>query len=188
MRRRRSLQASIVIVCLTLVAGCQKKTIETTPPPETQRAVETPAPTKEPAREVTESFKPEVSPESEAVVEPTIDEMNRSGVLATVYFDYDKSELSPEARSTLQKNADWMKRNPSRAVEIGGHCDERGTIEYNIALGERRAVAVRSYLTSLGVEAARLTIVSYGEERPSDPGHDESAWRQNRRAEFLIKS
>jgi peptidoglycan-associated lipoprotein len=88
----------------------------------------------------------------------------------------------------LQQNGDWLLGNPQYNIRIEGHCDERGTIEYNLALGERRASAVRDYLVSLGVDAFRIRIVSYGEEDPADPGHDEAAWARNRRGVFVIES
>jgi peptidoglycan-associated lipoprotein len=117
----------------------------------------------------------------------TAAELNAAGVLATVYFAFDSVDLSDDARATIQANADWLQANPRFGVVVEGHCDERGTIEYNIALGDRRARTVRDYLTSLGVDAGRVRVVSYGEERPQDAGHDESAWARNRRAEFVIE-
>ncbi len=106
----------------------------------------------------------------------------------TAYFDFDSFSLRADAREALKSNAQWLKDNPSAKVQIEGHCDERGTTEYNLALGEKRANAVREYLKRLGVSSGRLTVISYGEERPSDPGHDESAWSQNRRATFIVLS
>jgi len=99
-----------------------------------------------------------------------------------VFFATDKSDLSAEARATLQKQAVWLRRYSTVTVTIEGHCDERGTREYNLALGERRANAVREYLRNLGVDAARMKTISYGKERPVALGSNEDAWRQNRRA------
>lgn len=111
-----------------------------------------------------------------------------SGRLRTVYFDYDRSELREDARMTLQQNAqvlnEVLPQAPGLIVQIAGHCDERGTAEYNLALGERRALSVRDYLVSLGVPANRLITISYGEEMPAVEGSNEAAWAQNRRAEF----
>jgi peptidoglycan-associated lipoprotein len=101
-----------------------------------------------------------------------------------VFFDYDDYNLSAEARSVLSGNAAQMKELSSMSYTIEGHCDERGTTEYNLALGQRRADAAKSYLVNLGIEASRLNTISYGEERPFESGHDESAWSQNRRAHF----
>jgi peptidoglycan-associated lipoprotein len=103
-----------------------------------------------------------------------------------VFFEFDKFRLLPEARATLEQNAAWLRGRPDIRVQIEGHCDERGTIEYNLGLGERRATSVRNYLTSLGVDSDRLFTISYGEERPVAMGHNEGAWAQNRRAEFKI--
>jgi peptidoglycan-associated lipoprotein len=179
------LAALLPLALLVVATSCKKAepvTTPTTPPPAEAPAPPTPAP--EPPKEVTEPFKPEPPVTREVV--PSIDEINRSGVLKTVYFGYDSSELDAAAIAALQSNADWLKKNPKFVVEIGGHCDERGTIEYNIALGNRRADSVRTYLGSLGVNAAQLTVVSYGEEKPVDPGHGEDAWARNRRAEFVV--
>lgn len=114
------------------------------------------------------------------------EELNRAGVLKTVYFDYDQSAIRDDQRAILEANAAWLKANPSRVVEISGHCDERGSTEYNLALGDRRARSVLDYLSVLGVSTSRLQVVSYGEERPELPGSGDEAWRRNRRAEFLI--
>jgi peptidoglycan-associated lipoprotein len=99
-----------------------------------------------------------------------------------VFFDYDSVVLSPEATGVLDQQAAWLQQYPDVIVTIEGHADERGTREYNLALGDRRANAVKNYLLALGVTPARLLTISYGEERPADPGHDDAAWSQNRRA------
>jgi peptidoglycan-associated lipoprotein len=104
-----------------------------------------------------------------------------------IYFDYDKADLKPEAQSTLEKKAKFLQTNPAYSLNIEGNCDERGTNEYNLALGERRADAANKFLNSLGIAADRITTISYGEEKPVDPGHDESAWSKNRRDEFKLK-
>jgi len=111
--------------------------------------------------------------------EPTVEEALRS-----VYFDYDSAVLREDARKTLDENINWLKANPNVRVQIEGHCDERGTEEYNLALGERRANAAKQYLIKNGIDASRLFTISYGESRPVDPGHDEGAWSKNRRAQF----
>jgi peptidoglycan-associated lipoprotein len=109
-----------------------------------------------------------------------------SSPLKDVYFDYDRYDLSADARTVLRTNADWLKSNPNARVEIEGHSDERGTNEYNLALGAKRAQSVREYLTTLGVAAGRLSTISYGEEIPVCREQDESCWRQNRRARFVV--
>jgi len=104
-----------------------------------------------------------------------------------VYFIFDSSSLSAEAQGVLREKADWLKQNPNQAIAIEGHCDERGTNEYNLALGERRAESAKAFLLDLGIEASRLPTTSYGEERPIDTGHDEGAWAKNRRAHFVLR-
>lgn len=105
--------------------------------------------------------------------------------LQTINFDYDKANLNSDARTKLQGNADWMKSNPNTRVQIEGHTDSRGSIEYNLSLGERRAQSVKSYLTSLGIPAGRLSIISYGKEKPLADGDSESDHARNRRANFV---
>src|SRR5574341_2041694 len=104
--------------------------------------------------------------------------------LRDVFFDYDRSTLTDEARRALNENASWLKGNSQARITVEGHCDERGTAEYNLALGDRRAKAVREYLVAAGIDGSRIRTISYGKERPINPGHDEAAWRVNRRAQF----
>ncbi|MCR9277624.1 MAG: peptidoglycan-associated lipoprotein Pal [Pseudomonadaceae bacterium] len=120
---------------------------------------------------------PAFSPNGDPYVPGTTRLLNR-----TFYFAYDSSVLSPDDLAMLEVHATVLRENPSRSVVIEGHCDERGTREYNLALGERRGNSVRSFLVSAGVPASRIETVSYGEERPEDPGHSESAYQRNRRA------
>ena len=109
-----------------------------------------------------------------------------SSPLKDIYFDYDRYDLSADARTVLRSNADWLKSNPNARVEIEGHCDDRGTNEYNLALGAKRAQSAREYLSTLGVAAARLSTISYGEEIPVCKEEGEGCWKQNRRARFVI--
>jgi peptidoglycan-associated lipoprotein len=109
-----------------------------------------------------------------------------SSPLKDIFFDFDRADLRGDARDTLRANADWLKSNPSARVEIEGHCDERGTNEYNLALGAKRAQAAKDYLVSLGITGERLSTISYGEEIPVCQDHAESCWRQNRRARFVV--
>lgn len=111
-----------------------------------------------------------------------------SSMLGDIYFAFDRDDLGPEARAVLTKNAEFVLDFPKAEIQIEGHCDERGTSEYNLALGERRSLSVRQYLVSLGVPAGRLSTISYGEELPADPRHNEAAWAKNRRAHFVILS
>jgi peptidoglycan-associated lipoprotein len=108
--------------------------------------------------------------------------------LRDVYFDFDKYDIRPPDAKTLDANATWLKSNPGHLVLIEGHCDERGTNEYNLALGERRAKSAMNYLVSQGVQASRITIISYGEERPVCMQKSEECWAKNRRAHFLVKA
>ena len=103
-----------------------------------------------------------------------------------IHFEFDKSRLLPEAKEILGRKAEWLGAHPDVSVIIEGHCDERGTNEYNMALGDRRAGSTKSFLVDMGVAQGRLTTISYGEERPVDPGHNEEAWAKNRRAHFVI--
>ena len=105
-------------------------------------------------------------------------------VLDTIYFEFDQATLSDLAKDTLVRNAEWLRANADARVQVEGNADERGTPEYNLALGERRAEAVKSYLSSLGVDGGRLVTISYGEERPADSGQGEDAWAKNRRVDF----
>ena len=116
----------------------------------------------------------------------SIDDLNRDSPFQPAFYGYDSAELTAEARSALDADAAILKNYPSWTITIEGHCDERGTAEYNLALGERRAVSAQSYLVSLGIPANRLRTVSYGKEFPFDPGHDEAAWAKNRRAHIII--
>lgn len=109
-----------------------------------------------------------------------------AGGLQTVYFGFDSSSLDGSARDAAQANADFLKSNTSVEVQIGGHCDERGGIQYNLALGERRAKAVKDFLVASGVASKRVTIISYGKEKPVAFGHEEDAWSKNRRANFVV--
>ncbi len=110
----------------------------------------------------------------------------KAGTLSTVYFDFNSSSLNSSTRNALESNANFLKENPSVEVQIEGHADERGGVQYNLALGERRAQAAKQYLVSMGVSSSRITTISFGKERPIAFGHDESAWSQNRRANFVV--
>jgi peptidoglycan-associated lipoprotein len=111
-----------------------------------------------------------------------------SGPLKDVFFSFDRSDLSPDARSILKANSDWLKANPAAQVQIEGHCDERGTVEYNLALGSKRAQASKDYLETLGIQASRLSMISYGEEIPVCRENGDSCWEKNRRARFIVTS
>jgi peptidoglycan-associated lipoprotein len=160
------------------------KPIPPPPPPDVADASRPPGPP-EPAREPV-PIPPEPTLRDDAVTSSNIDQLNRNSPLKPVFFDYDSADLTPAAKVALDENAGVLKKYGSWVLTIEGHCDERGTPEYNLALGERRAVAARTYLVALGVAGDRLRTVSYGKEFPFDPGKDEAAWAKNRRAHFVI--
>jgi len=178
----------LVLALVVLSPGCKKKKAgETVPGPDAQEQVQTPEPSDQDTAEPEQvrDFVP-TAPEVQQINESAA-AINERGDLKTIYFGYDKDELTDAARATLRQNANWLKANPQWNVVLEGHCDERGTIEYNLALGQRRANSVRSYMASLGVDASRVRTVSYGEERPVDNGHTEAAWAKNRRAESKVE-
>src|SRR5574341_177559 len=160
-----------VIFSLFILGGCagSKKTVETIP--------------SEPV-EVSEPEAPEAVIKPKEEMSTPAAESSVPLILQNVYFEFDKYDLTAEALQTLADNARALKAHPEANVLIEGHCDERGTIEYNLALGDKRAKAARDYLTSLGVSAAQLSTISYGKEQPLDTRNNEEAWARNRRAEF----
>jgi peptidoglycan-associated lipoprotein len=127
------------------------------------------------------------TPAPTTTARPAVQDFAAVADLTDVFFDFDKYDIRPNDAKTLDANANWLKSNPNHLVLIEGHCDERGTNEYNLALGERRAKSTMNYLVSQGVQANRITIISYGEERPQCTEHTEACWAKNRRAHFLVK-
>jgi len=173
----------LAIAMLWVSTGCKKKPPTTVPeerPP--AEAPERPVETRVPPPATTP---PGGDVRSEDLL-GTLDEINRRGLLKDALFDYDQADLREDARTELAANAEWLKRNPSVQVLVEGHCDERGTSEYNLALGDRRANAAKEYVASLGVDGSRLRTVSYGKERPVCDASTEECWQQNRRAHFVI--
>ena len=170
---RKQLLVFVLIGLFVLALGaCAKKQTAKVEPPPAAEVTEQPA---TPPVEEVEEVPQEVTP---TVTMP---------VLNDVYFEYDKSRITEESKQTLADNARQLKDAGMVAITIEGHCDERGTNAYNLALGERRAKSVMEYMVSMGVDASRITTVSFGEERPFDTGHDEAAWAKNRRAHFAVK-
>jgi peptidoglycan-associated lipoprotein len=182
-----------VLFCGALLCGgCAKKEMvkaeeATVPPVTTEKPAVTPpakpAPKEEPVKEQPIQEAPAATAESNVKEQPTVVAATE---LEKVFFDFDSFTLSKDARDTLSKDAQWLEKNKQTKVQIEGHCDERGSDEYNLALGENRAKAAMKYLVSLGVPASQLSVISFGKEKPADPGHDEAAWAKNRRAEFVI--
>ena len=181
---------SIFLMLGLTAAACGKKTPPLTrpaPPPPATTASTTPTRPPAPPEPVAEpTIVPAEPVPSDSISSASLDDLNRNSPLKPVFFDLDSAELEAPAQAALTENATVLKRFPSWTVTIEGHCDERGTAEYNLALGERRAVAARTYLVSLGIPADRLRTVSYGKEFPFDPGHDDPAYSKNRRAHFVI--
>jgi len=175
---RFSILAAVALAPLLILGGCASKTASNAINPPTAATIDEAH--SEAAASASTGVQSESVPAPAAVTLSTLDGRK----LEAVYFDYDAFTLQPVARQTLERNATWLQANPMVKVVIEGHCDERGSDEYNLALGERRALAVKSYLTTLGVTDVRLATVSYGEERPAVEGHGETAWSRNRRAEF----
>jgi peptidoglycan-associated lipoprotein len=174
---------------LLTVVGCGKKppVAKPTPPSAGTSSVNpTPRPPAPPEPVNEPTIVPAEPVREDAIASGSLDDVNRNSPLKPVYFDYDSSDITPDGRTVLDANAVVMKKYGSWTVTIEGHTDERGTAEYNLALGERRAVTARGYLISLGISADRLRTVSYGKEFPFEPGHDESAFSKNRRAHFVI--
>ena len=163
---------------VALFAGCAKKAPPPPPAEPPPPAVE--APVTPPPAPVVEAPKVDTAAERRARIQARIGD-----TFKTIYFSFDQSTLSDEGKATAEGIASLMQEAPELTVRIEGHADERGTNEYNLALGERRAQAVQEYLASYGIDAGRVTVLSYGEEKPATDGKDESAWSLNRRAEFV---
>jgi peptidoglycan-associated lipoprotein len=187
MLNTRTALAGVLVTALGLgFVGCAKKV----PPPAPQPAppvAETPAPPPPPPPPAPPA-PPAPAPlsEDEVFARKSLEELNAEKPLGDVFFDLDRSELKDEGRAALQKDSEWMRRWASTKVTVEGHCDSRGTTEYNLALGERRAAAVKTYLVSLGVAADRVLTVSKGKEQPFCSEENEGCWSQNRRGHFII--
>ena len=199
--QKQSAGLFFIVCCITFAGGCAKH--------EMVKADETPA-----AAAIKQPVKPAAAPEQSASrpqgkaeamkgepaaqsllkngdAHDALNPMRQAGELQAamdkIYFDFDAYTLSEEAREILVKNAEIMKKDPAVKVSIEGNCDERGSDEYNLALGERRARAAMKYLVTMGIPAERLSVISYGKEKPADPGRDEAAWAKNRRDEFVAR-
>jgi peptidoglycan-associated lipoprotein len=194
------LALAFVVSSLLFMSACAKKEMQVTegvqPTAEETKAAEKPAGTEmatsEEAKKVeageTEAYQKAEAERQEKLkaLEKAQQELDEMKALENdkVYFDFDKSDLKPESQTVLKKIADWLSAHPAYALRVEGNCDERGTSEYNLALGERRANAAKKFLVALGIAENRISTISYGEERPADPGHNEEAWAKNRRDEF----
>jgi len=156
-----------VIPGLLFSVSCQKKVVDATPKPVVEE-------------------KPVVKKEEPAPAPVVVSKVPDVVMQEDIYFEFDKSTLTPAAQDNLLRKAEWLRENPDATVTIEGNCDERGTNEYNLALGDRRAESAKAFLGDLGIDPGRMTTISYGEERPVDPRHNEEAWAKNRRAHFVV--
>ncbi|MDP3015629.1 MAG: peptidoglycan-associated lipoprotein Pal [Deltaproteobacteria bacterium] len=204
MKRKSYIVSVIFILCIGLILmGCPKKTVvkgepsakaevakieaEQVAKEKEKEAKEKEVKEKEATRLKEEQAKKEFERSLVAKRTPGIEgEVFESSLLKPIFFDYDKYDIRPADTEILKGNSALLKKFPNVKIQIEGHCDERGTNEYNLALGERRANSTKKYLTSLGITADRVSTISYGEEKPMDPAHNEEAWTKNRRAHFLI--
>lgn len=180
MRYFRPLTNALLIAAVVALAGCASKTASEQdfgPRPADQAAT--------PATDVSQQPRP-LGVESQPLQSGPVADHQAVAGLQRVHFAYNQFTLEDEARATLERNAAYLRKNPAVKVAIEGHCDDRGSDEFNLALGERRAVAARNYLVSLGIAAERLSVISYGEEQPLVAAANEDAWAQNRRAEFKV--
>ncbi len=171
---------TVLFIAGVLLAGCAGRGTQTEPAEPSEEPVETPDTTPPPTAAPT--AQPETNENGIPYIPGTTKLLPR-----TYYFDFDKSVISRDDLDSLRMHADFLRNNPDRNIVIEGHADERGTREYNLALGERRADAIRSFLVSSGVSPQQIEIVSYGEERPEDPGHSDAAWSRNRRAVLIYR-
>jgi len=207
---KKSLVLLVLILCLGLIiTGCPKKTVLKEEP--SVKKAEEPVAEREKAAKVDEEKAAKEAKEKELArireeeakrakekefektlvvkKEPGITgEVFESKMLKDIHFDFDKYDIRPGDAEILKENAALLMKNPGVKIQIEGHCDERGTVEYNLALGERRANSAKRYLSSLGITADRISTISYGEEKPLDPGHNEEAWAKNRRDHFIVLS
>jgi peptidoglycan-associated lipoprotein len=174
MKNRLFLYSAIVCLLLTFViTGCAKK------PAEQEKEISAPAVKQEMTGDIAKGQKQAGAAPAEAGAAPT-----SVGFDKKIYFDFDKFDLKPGSTEALNELVAYLKANPDLKVKIEGNCDERGTIEYNLALGERRAKSAQDYIVTQGIDPQRASTISYGKEKPADPGHNEEAWAKNRRDEF----
>ena len=180
---------AVVAITLAMASGCNKKTppiARPTPPPGTGSTADANRPPAPPEPVAEPRAVPPEPISSDPISSRDIGDINKNSPFQPVFFALDSFEVDTTAQQALNTNADILKKYPTWVITIEGHCDERGTAEYNLALGERRALSVRQYLVSLGIAAERLRTVSYGKEFPFDPGHGEQSWSRNRRANFVV--
>jgi peptidoglycan-associated lipoprotein len=185
---RQTVSTTLAVWAIALTAAaCHKKVPPPVPaPPPPPAAAPAPPPPPPPPPPPAPAPAPPPLTEAQIFAQKTLEQLNAERPLQDVYFDLDKFELRDDAKGPLQKNADWLKKWGSTAVSVEGHCDSRGSAEYNLALGTRRANAVKEYLVSLGVAPGRMTVISKGKEQPVCTEENESCWQQNRRGHFVL--
>ncbi len=183
-----NLMVAVMVAGLFMTVSCAKKTIVAEPTTvEDQAKVEADAKAKAEHERIKAQELQDQMVKEQALEEAKMLAAKNRFANQNVHFDFDSAQLSSMAKMLLKEKAEWLRANSVDFVTIEGHCDERGTTDYNIALGERRAIAAKNYLLNLGISASRLTTVSFGEEKPLDSGQNEEAFRKNRRAQFVIK-
>jgi peptidoglycan-associated lipoprotein len=170
----------VLVLALVFMSSCKKKAQTV---PSTPQVQEQPAAAK--VDDTAKMAKPALS-EEELFMSRSLDQINQDKPLAMVFFDFDKYAVRDDAKPVLDQNAMWLKKFKTAKILIEGHADERGTEDYNLALGEKRAKSAFEYLVSMGVAPDRMKVISYGKSQPLDPGHDEAAWQKNRRDQFLV--
>ncbi|MEA2164013.1 MAG: peptidoglycan-associated lipoprotein [Thermoanaerobaculia bacterium] len=192
----KAFAVTFALLALVIVPACRpRKPVVVAPKVDTSMTVP-PVPltvttaTAQPVTDTTDFVSPKTDTIAVDTLPSDIEELNKvaqsRGYLHDAFFEYNDSSLSADAQSALTSSANWLKKNPGYNLLIEGHCDERGTEQYNLALGDRRANQAKEYLVTLGVDSGRIRTVSYGEERPFDAGHDESAWSKNRRDHLVL--
>jgi len=190
MRRQAKALLVLVLLMTVAVAACKGKAkppvARPMPPPLVDPTAGGPNNPPPPPRPINEPVIVPPMPAEDTIGSKSLDDLNRDSPLRPLFFELDSSEVSAPGQQVLQANAAVLKKYPNMQITIEGHCDERGTAEYNLALGERRALAAKNYLVSLGISADKVKTVSYGKEFPFDAGHDDGAWQKNRRAHFVI--
>jgi peptidoglycan-associated lipoprotein len=188
MKHRLTWFLALIVTLIVTVSACSKKVPPPAPAPPPPPAVPAapPAPPPPPAPAPAPPSTPRALTEEEVFSRKSVDQLNAEKPLTDAYFDYDKSDLREDGRASLQKDSQYLKKWSSIVVSVEGHCDSRGSAEYNLALGSRRATAVKDYLVSLGVAANRITVVSKGKEQPFCGEETEACWQQNRRGHFII--
>jgi peptidoglycan-associated lipoprotein len=185
-RARHVLTVAVLVAGLAAAAGCRREAPQTAPPPPEPPQTAAPKPPPPPPPPPTPPPAPAALTEDQLFAQKSLEQLNAERPLGDVFFDLDSSEIRDDARGALQTNATWLKRWTSTQITVEGHCDSRGSAEYNLALGSRRAAAVKDYLVNLGIPAARITVISKGKEQPFCNEETESCWQQNRRGHFLI--